>query len=167
MRTVTSPDYKIYPWTKEEDELITKLKKEGKNTKEIATKVKNHSYNGVRERLRKLGLSGPARLSWTEDEIQQLHVLRLSGASWTKIAQKLGRSPGTCQNKYSDIWGEKKKKEELVPQNIYKNFKKGEIFKTEEGRRLKFLRTIETKNRMHVFQHPAGWIETFTDAQLI
>jgi len=84
-----------------------------------------------------------------------------------KIGEKLKRTPATCQNKHSLVFGKNKKFRKKPTSNIYKNFKKGEIFKTEEGRRLKFLRTIETKNRMHVFQHPAGWIETFTDAQLV
>lgn len=77
-------------WTKEEDELLLKLRAEGFTAREMTLKV-NRSYHSIRTRLATLATDNK-RKPWTEKEKELAIQLKQQGRTNKSIAFELGRT---------------------------------------------------------------------------
>jgi|SRR6056297_1217101 len=106
------------------------------------------------------------RRVWTEEEIQQMFMLRENGMTWEDVSKRVKHTGDACRWKYYNCLTSIRDPEP-VPQDIRKYPSEGETIKSEYGWKLKYLRTEEGERRKHIFQSRRGWKETYTDAQLI
>lgn len=93
-------------WTKEEDELILKLRDEGFTYREIAARLAGRSEAATKNRLAAIAPTN-LRRRWTEEEIKLAFSLRESGHSNKYIARQLDRTPSAVNgffNKYSTAY---------------------------------------------------------------
>ena len=154
-------------WTDKEKQTLLDMKKAGCGNAQIAERL-GRSANAVRLKLRQLGHGKGQAPKWTQEELKKLKEFRDSGMTWDDVAKAIGRTKTACQGRYTSINNQTKlvMTERQVPE-IRAEYKPGDRIKTPDGKELQYIRTIDKRRRMHVFKHPAGYIETFTDAQLV
>ena len=97
-------------WTLAEDDLLVRLRQEGRQLKEVAVHL-HRTYNQVSHRtqkvLRQRGLGGllmeisPKR--WREEEDATLLKLRQEGMSFRVISERLARTPGSVQFRHTRL----------------------------------------------------------------
>lgn len=93
-------------WTKEEDELILRMREEGFTYKEISARLVGRSDSATKNRLATISPTN-LRRRWEEDEIKLAFKLREEGHSNKYIAKVLGRTPSAVSgffNKYSALY---------------------------------------------------------------
>ena len=150
---------------KKSDEYIRQLKQEGKTIMEIAVAT-DYSMPTIALRLKKMGMCRKQN-GWTEEEKHKLISMRAKETPWADISDFFGRSVGACQNKYVRETGRKGREtfdEVLPPDDITQTFERGDTVTDEDGWTLRYL---YRQGRHHIFRAKSGWIETFTDAQLL
>lgn len=78
-------------WTKEEDELLLKLREEGFTSREMALRLPGRTDSAIRMRLSAIATDKMNR-TWTEEEKELAQQLKQEGRTVKHIAYKLGRS---------------------------------------------------------------------------
>jgi DNA-binding CsgD family transcriptional regulator len=99
-------------WTKEEDETIAKMKKEGKKNYQIAYTL-DRKIDQIEVRIHKLKLSEDKN-NWTVEECNQLMFMRRQSICYKDISFILGRTRFACSKKHHELKRKKVEKNESV-----------------------------------------------------
>ena len=78
-------------WSKEEDELILKMREEGFTNREIASRLPDRSEAATKNRLATIAPDN-LRRRWTEEEKQKAFELKEAGHTNKYIAKQLDRT---------------------------------------------------------------------------
>lgn len=78
-------------WTKEEDELILKLRAEGFTSKEMVSRLEGRTHGSIRMRLTTISEDN-LRKPWTDEEKEKAIELKKKGRTYKHIALQLDRT---------------------------------------------------------------------------
>lgn len=81
--------YRIDGWTREQVEVLRRLRAEGKTYPEIA-QVTGHTSEAVRNKAMRIGLRHPLNSVWTDEKIEELKELWAQGFSASECGKRLG-----------------------------------------------------------------------------
>lgn len=90
-------------WTKEEDDLILKLRKEGYTTREMTLFIKDRSYAAIRTRVATIATDNKNR-PWTEEEKELVLRLKSENKPNKYIARVVDRTPRAIATFLSRYW---------------------------------------------------------------